>query len=391
MKSFLYIPAALLLLTACSGNSSASVDDLLAGNNLEAIKARRQEVADQQHELNVTLKKLDSVIASREENANVPLVSTLEVRRTHFEHYLELQGDVQTKQNILLYPEMAGTLVRVLVKEGDRVSKGQVLARIDDGGLASGLAQLRTQASLAETTYERQKRLWEQQIGSEIQYLQAKTNYEATLNSVRQAESQLAKATIRAPFSGIVDDVMLDQGTTVNPAAGMAVIRLVNLTDMYVEVSVPESYLESVRPGKDVQIFLPVLGDSISTKVRQTGNFINPANRSFSVEIPVPNRNGAIKPNLTARVRINDYSNAEAILIPPSVISENAEGEQYVYVASGAENGQAPTAVKRVITTGKAQGDHIEVLSGLEVGEFIITEGARRVREGQEIEILEQA
>ena len=391
MKSFLYIPAALLLLTACSGNSSASVDDLLAGNNLEAIKARRQEVADQQHELNVTLKKLDSVIASREENANVPLVSTLEVRRTHFEHYLELQGDVQTKQNILLYPEMAGTLVRVLVKEGDRVSKGQVLARIDDGGLASGLAQLRTQASLAETTYERQKRLWEQQIGSEIQYLQAKTNYEATLNSVRQAESQLAKATIRAPFSGIVDDVMLDQGTTVNPAAGMAVIRLVNLSDMYVEVSVPESYLESVRPGKDVQIFLPVLGDSISTKVRQTGNFINPANRSFSVEIPVPNRNGAIKPNLTARVRINDYSNAEAILIPPSVISENAEGEQYVYVASGAENGQAPTAVKRVITTGKAQGDHIEVLSGLEVGEFIITEGARRVREGQEIEILEQA
>ncbi len=391
MKSIIYISASLLLLTACGGNSSASVDELVAGNDLEAIKARRQEVADQQHALNVTLKKLDSAIASRENNGNVPLVSTLEIRRTNFDHYLELQGDVQTKQNILLYPEMAGTLERVLVKEGDRVTKGQVLARIDDGGLASGLAQLRTQASLAETTYERQKRLWEQQIGSEIQYLQAKTNYEATLNSVRQAESQLAKATIRAPFSGIVDDVMLEQGTTVNPAAGMAVIRLVNLSDMYVEVNVPESYLESVRPGKDVQIFLPVLGDSISTKVRQTGNFINPANRSFSVEIPVPNQNGQIKPNLTARVRINDYSNAEAILIPPSVISENSEGEQYVYIASGAENGQKPTAVKRVITTGKAQGDHIEVLSGLEAGEFIITEGARRVREGQEIEILEQA
>jgi RND family efflux transporter MFP subunit len=317
-------------------------------------------------------------------------VSTLEIQPTRFDHYLELQGDVQTKQNILLYPEMPGTLVKVLVRDGDVVRKGQMLARIDDGGLSSGLEQLKTQAALAETTYERQKRLWEQNIGSEIQYLQAKTNYEASTNAVKQAEAQFNKSIIRAPFSGIVDDVMQDEGSTVNPAAGMPVIRLVNLSDMYVEVDVPESYLESVRPGKEVQIYLPVLGDSIQTSVRQTGNFINPTNRSFSVEIPVPNTDGSVKPNLTARVRINDYSSEEALLVPPSVISENAEGQQYVYVAVDIKENGTGIAEKRVIQTGKVQGEFVEVLSGIAPGEEIIVEGARSVREGQEIEILQK-
>jgi RND family efflux transporter MFP subunit len=297
---------------------------------------------------------------------------------------------VQTKQNILLYPEMAGTLVRVFVKEGEAVRKGQVLAKIDDGGMASGLEQLKTQAELAKTTYERQKRLWEQNIGSEIQFLQTKTNYEATVQSVQQAEAQLSKSTIRAPFSGIVDDVMVDEGSTVNPAAGMPVIRLVNLSDMYVEVDVPESYLREVTPGKRVEIFIPVLGDSLVTTVRQTGNFINPANRTFKVEIPVPNSKGQIKPNLTVRVRINDYTNSEALLVPPGVISENSEGQQYVYVAAEIDSDQIARAEKRVITTGLSQNNHIEVLSGIQAGEQIILEGARRIREGQKIEIIEQ-
>ena len=223
---------------------------------------------------------MDSVIDSHENNENITLVTTLEVQPRPFDHYLELQGDVQTKQNILLFPEMAGTLMR-----------------IDDGGMASGLEQLRTQAALAETTYQRQKRLWDQNIGSEIQFLQAKTNYEASLNAVNQAEAQLAKSAIRAPFGGIVDDVMQEEGSTVNPAAGMPVFRIVNLADMYVEVAVPESHLDGVQPGKDVIIYLPVLGDSIKTKVRQTGNYINPDNRSFSVEIPVPNTSVRIKPH----------------------------------------------------------------------------------------------
>ena len=390
-KSILTLPLIVLLLAGCGRDSDTSLDGLIAQGDLDALKARKKELYDQQSALSADLKRIDSVIESREGTGKIPLVSTLQVEPSRFEHYLELQGDVQTKQNILLYPEMAGTLIRVLVREGDRVQKGQLLARIDDGGMASGLEQLRTQTALAETTFERQKRLWEQNIGSEIQYLQAKTNYEASLNAVRQAEAQLAKASIRAPFSGIVDDVLQDEGSTVNPAAGTAVIRLVNLTEMYVSVDVPESYLESVRPGKEVQIYLPVLGESINTKVRQTGNFINPTNRSFSVEVPVPNQSGHIKPNLTARVRINDYTNEEALLIPPTVISENAEGEQYVYVAVNVDDKGVGKAEKRVITTGKSQDNDVEVLSGIEPGEHIITEGARRIREGQEIEIINQA
>lgn len=364
------------------------MDDLISSGNLEQIKQRRQELNEQQKEILGSIRRMDSVIDSHENNENITLVTTLEVQPRPFDHYLELQGDVQTKQNILLFPEMAGTLEKVFVKEGDVVRKGQILGRIDDGGMASGLEQLRTQAALAETTYQRQKRLWDQNIGSEIQFLQAKTNYEASLNAVNQAEAQLAKSAIRAPFGGIVDDVMQEEGSTVNPAAGMPVFRIVNLADMYVEVAVPESHLDGVQPGKDVIIYLPVLGDSIKTKVRQTGNYINPDNRSFSVEIPVPNTSGRIKPNLTARVNINDYSNENAMLIPPSLISENAEGQQYVYLATGLNGESRARAEKRIITTGQIQGEWVEVLSGLNAGDHIIEEGARRVREGQEIEII---
>ncbi len=391
MKKILLLTFALLALAGCGGSPDSDLDTLLASGDLEAIKARRQELSETEKNLKASLRQIDSVIASREGNANRPLVSTMELQPARFDHYLELQGDVQTKKNVLLYPEMAGTLESVLVEDGDQVRKGQVLARIDDGGLSSGLEQLRTQAALAETTYERQKRLWDQNIGSEIQYLQAKTQFESLTNQIRQAEAQLAKSVIRAPFSGIVDDVLQEAGSTVNPAAGMPVIRLVNLSDMYVEVDVPESYLPSVRPGKDVMIFLPVLGDSIQTKVRQTGNYINPTNRSFNVEIPVPNRDGKIKPNLTARVSINDYSAEAAILVPPSVISENADGQQYVYLAEDIDAEGVGTAVKRLVETGLSQGDQVEILRGVEAGDQIITEGARRVREGQKIQILNKA
>jgi RND family efflux transporter MFP subunit len=390
-NAFIRLPLLLLLLAACGEGGNTSLEELLATGSLEQIKEKKKALAEEQRALATSLRKVDSAIQSKELKKNVPLVSTVALSRRPFVHYLELQGDVQTRQNVLLYPEMAGTLVRVLVKDGDPVAKGQVLARIDDGGMASALEQLRTQAALAETTFERQKRLWEQNIGSEIQYLQAKASYEAAVNQVNQAESQLAKSIVRAPFSGIVDEVMLEEGSTVNPAAGMPVFRLINLSEMYVQVDVPESHLDGVTQGKKVEIFIPVLGDSITTEVRQTGNYINPANRTFRVEIPVPNKGGDIKPNLTARVRINDYTNPEALLIPPGAISENSQGEQFVYVAEGVGEDQVGKAVRRVVRTGLAQGDVIEILSGVSEGEFIIIEGARRVREGQTIEIITRA
>ena len=244
---------------------------------------------------------------------------------------------------------------------------------------------MRTQAELAKTTFERQKRLWEQNIGSEIQYLQAKTQYEAQTSAVKQMESQVGKSTIRAPFSGIIDNVIKDQGTVVAPGPGSEVFRIVNLSNMYIEVDVPETYLSSITKGKTATVDFPILGERIETKVRQTGNFINPGNRSFTVEIPVSNKKGNIKPNLTAKVKINDYSNDKAILIPQSIISEDAAGKQYIYLAETVDGNVQ--AKRSFVTTGKAQDGVVEVLSGITAGNLIIKEGARRVKDGQKVEI----
>lgn len=387
MKTLIYMLTATLILSSCGESKEISVSDLIANGDIETLRAKKTEISDQQRAIEKDLKMLDSVIAAKSGIEKLPLVTTLTAKAEKFDHFLELQGDVKTKQNVLIYPEMGGTLQRVHVKEGQRVSKGQLLASIDDGGMSSQVSQLKTQAELAKTTYERQKRLWEQKIGSEIQFLQAKSSYEATENAVKQAQSQLGKSTIRAPFSGIIDDVIKDQGTVVAPGPGSEVFRIVNLSDMYITVDVPENNLSGISKGKEAKVYFPVLGDTIISKIRQTGNFINPSNRAFSVEIPVPNKKGNIKPNLSARVSLNDYSNESAILVPQGIISENADGEQYVYVAVESNNNKA-VAKRRIIQTGKTQGSYVEALSGIVDGDLLIKEGARTVKEGQNVQIL---
>lgn len=390
MKKLLYLLTTTLILSACGASGEQSVSDLIAQGNLEAIRTKKSEISERQKILEADLKKLDSAIANMAGDEKVPLVTTITAEAQKFDHFLELQGNVQTKQNVLIYPEMAGTLQRVYVKDGQRVNKGQLLATIDDGGMGSQLAQLKTQAELAKTTFERRKRLWEQKIGSEIEYLSAQTNYKAAEDAVKQAESQLGKSTIRAPFSGIIDDVIKDQGTVVSPGPGSEVFRIVNLSDMYIEVDVPETYLGGIKDGKEAVVYFPVLGDTVRTKVRQTGNFINPNNRAFTVEIPVPNKKGNIKPNLTAKVNLNDYSNEDAIVIPQSIISENAEGDQYVYITKKSDEENRATVHRQIITTGKTQGSVVEVLMGISDGDELIKEGARSVKDGQKVEILNQ-
>ncbi|RUA17857.1 MAG: efflux RND transporter periplasmic adaptor subunit [Flavobacteriia bacterium] len=387
MKKAIYITLTAAVLASCGGDGNKSFEKVLASKDMAAIRAKHAEISQQHKALETQLKSLDSAIVLLDDSAKLPLVTAFEAKPQQFDHYLELQGDVTTKQNVLIYPEMAGTLQRVYVKEGQKVSKGQLLATIDDGGLSSQLAQLKTQSELSRTTFERQKRLWEQNIGSEIQYLQAKTNYEAQESAVKQMESQVGKSSIRAPFDGIIDDVIKDQGTVVGPGAGSEVFRIVNLSNMYITVDVPESHLPNVTPGKDVKVYFPVLGDSVTTKIRQTGNFINPGNRSYTAEIPVPSLDGKVKPNLTARVMINDYTSENAILIPQSILSENADGEQYVFLVDADSISSDPVAKKVVIKTGKTQGDYVEVLSGINSGDAIIDEGARSVKEGQKVKI----
>ena len=386
MKKSLILALLLLVLISCGGGGNNSLETVLESNDVVALQQKKDELTTQQQALNEQLKQLDEKINELNPEKNIPLVTTFVANDTVFNHYVELQGSVETKQNLVVTSEMGGILQRVYVKEGDKVSKGQLLAKVDDGGMSQQLAQMQVQADLAKTTFDRQKRLWDQKIGSEIQYLQAKSNYEAQQEAINSMKQQLGKFVIRAPFSGTIDDVITEQGSVVSPGQ-TPILRVVNLSDMYIQTDVPETYITNVTKGKDVEVLFPVLSKTMDAKIRQTGDFINPENRTFKVEIAVPNKDKDIKPNLTARLRINDYTNNEAILIPQSIISENAEGEQYIYVLENQEDEKA-VAKRVIIKTGQSQGDVIEVLEGLKAGDSIIQEGARSVKDGQTVKII---
>lgn len=386
MKTIYKLLAIALIFASCGKEAEKSVEDIIASNNLKEIITKKSELNSKLSALNTEIKQLNTAIEKLDTVKKIPLVTAITIKKETFNHFVELQGDVQTKQNVLIYPETAGTLEKIFVKEGQKVSKGQTLAKIDDGGLQEQVAQLEATTALAKTTFERQKRLWNQKIGSEIQYLQAKTNYESQQNTLKQLKIQLGKSTIKAPFSGIIDDVIKDEGTVVAPGMGAELFRIVNLSNMYIEADIPENYIKNITKGKDVEIYFPVLGEKVTSKVKQSGNFINPANRTYQVEIDVPNSKNNIKPNLIAKLKINDYTNEEAILIPQSIISENAAGDQYVYVVKNLKKNTG-TATQTIVKTGKTQGDVIEVLEGIASGDILIEAGARSVKNGQEVKI----
>lgn len=332
------------------------------------------------------------------------LVSVLQAKETPFNHYIELQGSVNTKENIVINAEFGGNLTRVMVEEGQNVKKGQELARIDDGGLAQQISQAKAQSGLAYETYKRQKKLWDQKIGSQMEYLKAETDYRSKANTVNQLKSQLSRARIKAPFTGTIDEIFAEQGTVVSP--GMRVMRIVNLDSMHIEAEVPEKYIEGIKDSVDVNVNFPILNKEISTKIKQVSDFINPSNRSFKIVVDIPAEEvSGIKPNLTARLKINDYSNPSAILIPQDIISENAQGKQYVYVVDnafgdegdnsgsaenedGTEVAVGPVARKVFIKTGQTQDDMIEVLEGIAAGDVIVKDGARKVKDGQKVRII---
>ena len=387
MKIIYSLFALTILLTSCGGGNQKSIDDIISDGNLESIRAKRTEIVNEREIAVDKIKHLDSAIALLDTVKKLPLVTVHTVSDTVFDHYVEIQGNVATKNMVVIYPEFSGILTHVYVKEGQPVTKGQLLAKIDDGGLSQQLAQLQIQVDLAKTTYERQKRLWNEKIGSEIQYLQAKSSYEAQEKAIDQLKNQLSKTMVRAPFSGVIDDVITEQGSVVAPAQSQ-LMRIVNLRNMYIEAEVPENYITSVTKGKKVEVFFPVLNKTVHTKIRQVGNYINPNNRSFKIEVSVPNNGNLIKPNLTAKLKINDYTNNKAILIPLSIISEDSKGLQYVFVTSGKDINNVAEAKRMTIKTGKTQGDFIEILEGISDGNSVIEEGARSVKNGQKVKIL---
>ena len=388
MKNTYLLIIITVFLNSCSNKKEPSLEVILATNDVELLKSRKSEIDAKLEELSLDLNQLNNKLNVLNKDRNTPLITTITTSEQQFNHFIELQGNVKTKQNVLVYPEMPGILNKVYVKEGQKVKKDQILATIDDGGLSQQLMLLESNEQLAKTTFERQKRLWDQQIGSEIQYLQAKTSYDSQKNTTRQLKKQLDKFTIRAPFSGIIDDVFKEKGTVVAPGPGAEIFRIINLSNMYIETDVPESYISSIKKNKMVEVNFPILERSYDSSIRQVGNFINPSNRTFKIEVGIPNIDGQIKPNLTAKLKLNDYSNLNAILIPQSIISENSNGQQFIYVVKEDKENRQVYAERLVIETGKTDGDFIEVTKNLDANVEVILEGARSVNNGQVVKVI---
>ncbi|WP_417884794.1 efflux RND transporter periplasmic adaptor subunit [Zunongwangia sp.] len=385
MKKLFAIFSFSILIISCGKENEKSIDDLIEDGNLPEIRARKSKLSKEQSTLTANITKLDEAINELDKNKNLNLVTIQKLSDTIFNHYAEVQGDVATNENIIIYPEYSGLLKKVYIKEGDKVKKGQLLAKIDDGGLASQVAQSQAQATLAKTTYERQKRLWDQNIGSEIQYLQVKTNFEATQKAAEQLQSQLSKTTITAPFSGVIDEVISNQGEVVSPGQSQ-LFRLINLSNMYVEAAVPENYLTKIKNGTSVFISINSINKKYEGKVTDVGSNINPNNRTFRVRISIPNPEKLIRPNQIATILLNDYTAENAVVIPENTIQTNALGESLVYTLNK-KTDSTGIAQKNVIETGYSYNDNIEVKKGLQKDALLIIEGSKSLRDGQEVKL----
>ena len=330
------------------------------------------------------IKTIDDRLAEIDTTAidNRILVNYNVLKDTTFSHHFEIYGQVETDKNIMLYPESAGLIKNVKVKEGQRVTKGQSLADIDSQIIRNQIAEVETSYDLAKTTFEKQERLWKKNIGSEMQYLQAKNRkegLEATLNTLR---SQLSKSLVKAPFAGTIDEIFSNTGEMANP--GMPLMRLVNLDQMYISCEVSEQYLGKVKEGTSVKLVVGGEFKDVESKIVEVSNFINPENRSFKIKIPAKATDG-LKPNLMTKVIVKDYGNPNTLIVKTTDILQNTEGQDFVYVLE--TDGDKLIAKQKVLNSGKEYNGFVEVISGLENGQKIISEGNRSVRNNQEVRL----
>jgi membrane fusion protein, multidrug efflux system len=377
MKKIALITILSSVLLSCGGKeNNASIEQLLKSKNAKELQAKRTL-------LQADLLKIDEALASLNTKTDEALVETIKVKDTVFNHFLEIQGNVDTKENMLIQPEMPGTLVSLNVKSGQRVSKGQVLGKVDDAGMGQQLASIENQYNLAKTTFERQKKLWDQKIGSEIQFLQAQTQMIGLQKSMLQMKAQLSKTIIKAPFSGVIDEVFVERGQVV--AAGpQGLMRIVNLGDMYVTTTVPEMYIGKIKVGTAVDAMITSIGKTYKGKIRQVGNNINETNRSFGIEVSVPNPEKLLRPNQVAKLKIIDYTNKSAIVVPSNVILEDGEGNKYVYVVDKI-NGKTGIAKKTIVSIGKSSDNVTEISQGLSKDDVVVTEGINTISEGMKL------
>jgi membrane fusion protein (multidrug efflux system) len=378
MKKILILTTLSIVLIACnSSEKNQSIDSLIASKDAKALTAKKAE-------LQLQLTQIDEALATLDVNKEVEaLVTAVKLKDTLFNHYLEVQGNINTNENVLIQPEFPGNLVELNVKAGQKVSKGQVLGRTDDGGMSQQLASAENQYALAKTTFERQKNLWSQKIGSEIQYLQAQTQMISAQKGVAQIKAQIAKTVIRAPFSGTIDEVFVEKGEVVS-ASPQGLMRIVNLGNMYVSTSIPETYIGKLKIGTEVDVYLTSLGKTYKGKVRQIGNFINPNNRSFGIEVSVPNPENLLRPNQVAKLKVIDYVSKNAVVVPTNVIQQDSQKNSFVYTVANS-NGKTGIAKKVIVKTGQSSDNVTEILSGLDTDAIIVTEGMNTISDGMKL------
>lgn len=370
MKKIIIYSALVVFLISCAQNTDKKT-------KLEKLKAKREQ-------LNTQISKLEAEINPTGEasEAKAALVNVTEAAECVFNHYIQVQGTVDGDQNIAVSPQMSGIVTAVYVKEGSPVKKGQVMAELDAQVTKQSLEEVNTQLDLVNNIFEKQSALWEKKIGSEIQYLQAKNNKEALERRVNTIKEQLKLSQILSPISGTVENVPLRVGQMASPGMPTSTIRVINMSVAKITAEVSETYSTRIKDGNTVLISFPDLGKDIESKLNFTSRFIDPTNRTFTVECKVSSKDAELRANMVAYLKIRDYSNEKAFCLPVNYILNDQDGK-YIYVAE--KNGAEWVAEKRIVKTGLDYDGIAEILEGLAPGEKIITTGYQNLNAGEKV------
>lgn len=373
-KNILTIAIAAALLASCTGEKK---DGLAAKKEeLTQLKTQQGETDKKIKALEIEIAKLDPKKAGE---AKIKAVSVAPLSAETFRHYVELQGSVDAKNNVLVTPKSGGAITAMYVREGDYVNTGTVIGKIDDSILRESLEEIKTQMTLANTLFDKQKNLWDQKIGTEIQFLQAKNNKEGLERKLATLNSQLAQSRIVSPMSGVVDQVNVKVGEMASP--GVGVVRIVNLSNLKVMAKVSDTYAASVKKGDEVIVKFPDLKKEYKAKISFVSTTVDPLSRTFTIEANLPSAK-EIKPNMMAQIQINDATSKNALAIDQNFVQSTEKGN-VVYVA--VTEGNKKVAKAKEVKTGLSYNGKIEILEGLTAGDQLITLGYQEVSDGQPI------
>ena len=376
MKNFLSLSLITFLVFSCS-----------PGSGLEKKKAQLAEYQAEHDALKIKIADLEKEIARLDTSAEIrkpKLVTLTPVQSGVFNHYIDVQGTVDSEENIAVQPGMPGQVTKVNVHEGDMVKAGQILAEVDNRVIRESISQLQTNVDFAKTAFEKQQRLWNQKIGTEIQYLQSKTQFESLQKNMVTLQAQLDMSRIKSPINGMVDAVNIKIGEYAAPGM-LGAFRVVNFGKMKVKAKIADSYIGKVKLGNPVSIYLADIKDTIQGKISFVSKVVNPMTRSFDIEIGLGATSTDVRPNMMASLKINDENIDNAMSVQSNLVQKDPSGSMYVMISEGSAANMK--ARKKLVKTGISSGARIIVLEGLSGNEQLIEAGYQEVVDGQLISL----